>query len=353
MHSSSNFGDILLTLVLRDWLLEVGVSDLSLLSPAPEVAKTLELQKARFSDLWQADIMLLGGGGFFQRMDQNIGASKAIVRYGAPVVLAGLFGKSTGMIGVGIDKMPHPLLDRLLGLVLRRMDCLIVRDATGFQQAKHLLGQNSAQLEQATDLVFALDRTWLSSDAVKWAAKLRKTLGTKHLLAVHLSNPPDSGHSYRLIAEELERLLSSEKDVGILLIEDHPNRGGPQEQAQREMANRLGMCAAQIIAYPGAKRLAALLAEVDAVFSNKLHVGLTAAAMGTMPFSVAKHRKNIASFDDIGLGDNCCLLDDAPVRILSVVNHFVHHRGSFTCPSETREKALAARLRLMDLLRHG
>ncbi|MBL4858037.1 MAG: hypothetical protein JKY36_02365, partial [Erythrobacter sp.] len=84
-------------------------------------------------------------------------------------------------------------------------------------------------------------------------------------------------------------------------------------------------------------------ASIDAVLTSKLDVALCAASMGTMPFAVAKHRKNLASFADIGIASNCCLLDEADSdQIAAIVSRFLRHEGSLAVDNDVRNRARKA-----------
>lgn len=350
MHSSQNFGDVLLTQIMRDWLVTGAGAQVALLAPSPDVAQVLGLPAATRRQLWRSEAVILGGGGFFQRMDGPKGALKAIIKYGFPLGLARLFGKRTAMIGIGIAPMPRPGLDWLMARVLRRVDLVVVRDVVGYDHAADLLGSRTTdQLVQATDLIFSLTPDWLPQDARDWARAQHQALGTRRALVVHLSEPPSRTPRQDHIAGLLADRIKRQPDTGCLLIEDHPSNNGPQMQAQQEMATRLSGTPVRIIPYPGVERLAALLAGSDAVFTNKLHVGLCAAAMGTMPYALAKHRKNMASFSDLCLTQNCAMLTASDPSIFEpLLDSFAGCSSRLNIPDDVRTRATLAQRSVLE-----
>jgi polysaccharide pyruvyl transferase WcaK-like protein len=352
MHSSQNFGDMLLTEILIKWLQPGTPGKLRLLRPSVQVAETLGVRKAQWTEFRQCRAVILGGGGFFQRMDGSKGATKAILKYAVPIIGAKALGKKTAMLGIGAKPMPSPFLDAILGLAFRCSDLLVVRDPVGHAYALSLLpARLHSRVHLATDLVFSIDRCWLNADDKAWAAAQIQAVPGKRTLAIHLSEPGSAGTAYMDVANILAEEISTQPDVRVLLIEDHPGGNNAQSHAQADMKNRLKDVSTTIIPYPGVQRLAAILSASDAVFTTKLHVGLCSVAMGTPAFSVAKHLKNLVTFDDIGFAENCCFLNDAsPDELRRIIGNFARARDRVELPAEIRERAGLARDRLIGFL---
>lgn len=344
MHRSKNFGDVLLTQILRDHLLKNGDNELILLAPREELAGVLRLRAAGISDFLASDTLILGGGGFFQRVDGPLGSLKAIMRYALPLLLAQILGKRTAIIGAGAAAMPRGWLDFLFKRIVKGCDMIAVRDQASFDYITALLGSDAVEkIHRVSDLAFSVEQCWLGEEERAWAADVIRNLGTSRVLGIHLSEPPSANPSYEEIAALLESHLALQPDTGVLLLEDHPVGPIQQAAAQAELQRRLPNSEVLIVPYPGVERLAALLASMDAVLTTKLHVALCAASMGTMPFAVAKHRKNLASFADIGIVSSCCLLDEADSdQIAAIVSSFVRHEGALIVDNDVRNRARKA-----------
>ncbi len=344
MHRSPNFGDVLLTQILRDHLAELPGVQLKLLAPTDDVRRTLEVKEASLSNFLHADCVILGGGGFFQRMDGPKGALKTLVKYALPLFFAQLLGKPTAIIGAGFAPMPQKWLDRLLKIMISRCRTIAVRDQAGYDYLRRLLpAVKRDRIQRVSDLVFAIDESWIKPADRRWAEQIRHSLGSERVIAVHLSEPPSTNENYGMIAASLREVLKRGQGCGVLLLEDHPSAENGQAQAQTELAEILAPLPTLPVPYPGVERLAALLACADAVLTSKLHVGLCAATMGTPPFAVAKHRKNLASFADIEIAENCGLLGDAkPAQIDDIVQRFVNETGGVSVPDGVRMRAKAA-----------
>lgn len=353
MHSSENFGDMLLSELLISWARSATHGQLRLLNPSARVADLLGVKKAGWTELLGARVVILGGGGFFQRMDGPMGAAKAILKYAFPIVVAKVLGKKTAVIGIGANPMPLPFLDSVLGWTLRFSDLVLLRDPIGCAYALSLLpARMHSRVHLTSDLVFSIDESKLDAQARAWAKEQIKKMPGKRTLAIHLSEPPSEGGAYRDIAHILAEEVSRQPDVRILLLEDHPGGSNAQSRAQGEMKQLLRNVPTTIVPYPGVQRLAALLAASDAVFTTKLHVGLCSVAMGTPAFSVAKHKKNLVTFDDIGLSANCCMLNETSPDVLRrIIGDFAVATVRFEVPMLVRERALMARDQLCFFLK--
>ena len=342
MHRSPNFGDVLLTQILIDHLRKVSPElALRLLAPTDDVSNLLGVRSAAKTEILFADVLLLGGGGFFQRMDGPSGSLKAIVKYALPLFLARLVGKRTAVIGAGVDRMPRGWMDKLVSILVNGSDTIAVRDQRGFDYMRKIVARPQREsVYRVSDMVFAVDRNWLSDDALCWADNLRSSLETERVIAVHLSEPPSRNEKYETIVKILVAELAQHPDTGVLLLQDHPSRQNEQAKAQSELLARLPSRHIRALPYESVERMAAVLATSDAVLTSKLHVALCAAAMETPPFAIAKHRKNLASFADIGRSEYCCNIFEASENeIERIVKEFVGAQGRFTVPAEVRERA--------------
>lgn len=343
MHRSPNFGDVLLTEILRDRLDTIPEVKIALLAPADSVRTLLGKPKAGIRDFLAADGVILGGGGFFQRMDGSRGSLKALIKYAFPLFLARMLGKPSAIIGAGADHMPRRWLDAMFGIFVGGTDEIAVRDQRSYDYLRTITRRNAHNpIERVSDLVFAINEGWLEIEALAWARGIVRDLGAKRVLAIHMSEAPSRNPVYERVAVLLEEVLAKQPETGILLIEDHPSGPNHQAAAQAELCERLPNRNIASVPYEGVQRLAALLASVDGVLTSKLHVALCAATMGTPPFAIAKHRKNAASFADLGIANQCCSLSDDVATMSAVICKFANVCTRFEVSAEVRERAQTA-----------
>ncbi|MBL4858660.1 MAG: polysaccharide pyruvyl transferase family protein, partial [Erythrobacter sp.] len=256
MHRSPNFGDVLLTQILRDHLLKSCDDELLLLAPSEELVRELGLREAKFGDFLASDTLILGGGGFFQRVDGPLGSLKAVTKYALPLFLARILGKRTAIIGAGAAAMPRRWLDLVFKRMVKGCDIIAVRDQASFDYVCTLLGVAAeGKIHRVSDLAFSIDESWLGAVERAWASDVIRKLGTTRVLGVHLSEPPSSNPSYEAIAALLESHLALEPDTGVLLLEDHPFGPKQQAAAQAELQRRLPNSKVLIVPYPGVERL--------------------------------------------------------------------------------------------------
>ncbi len=347
MMTSQNFGDILLAEIVTGWLRELTTAELLSAYAAPDVQAILGTRNATPGDYVSANGVVLSGGGYFQMMDSGYPALKRFLKNTGPLQLAQLFGKPTALIGVGVDRLPHASMRFMLRRLLNHAVAAGLRDPNSLACAEELGLRRHAEL--TNDLVFSLDATTLDPQKQAAAAARRERLGSDRLVGLHLSGTSTSAPDYARLHERLRLALAdAPPSTGYLIIEDHPSKEkGGQSDAQQEILSYLPAGRAEIVRYDGTRSMLALLHSLDSVFTNKLHVGLAAAAMGTMPFSLAKNRKNLASFDALGIGGNCLMLSAATGDMDRILASAITHSGRFTVPPDVRALSMKNR----DLLK--
>lgn len=340
MMTSKNFGDVLLGQTTIGWLRELGCSEVLTAYASPEVQKILGTRNARPADYASADAVILSGGGYFQMMDRGRPALKRFVKNTGPLMAGGALGKPLAILAVGMAPLPHAILRQGVRRLFNRARLVTLRDPRSMECAGELSLRKPPVL--AGDLVFAHRPETLPPALLDEA---RGIVGKGRVLALHLSDSsagsPDYARLHKLIEQELAPLT----DTRFLLIADHPSgdSGGPQARAQAELQRRLGPDRCILAPYRDTAFLMALLSVSDAVLTNKLHVGLAAAAMGTMPFSLAKNVKNLGSFADLGLAGTCAMLDAPDEDIRPILHALRDCETGFEVPEAIRARSMSNR----------
>lgn len=338
MMTSENFGDVLLAQIVTRWLRELTSMELVLANASPEIAQILGCRRARLIDYFSAKGVILSGGGYFQMMDHGLPAMRRFVKNVGPLLAGRLMQKPIGMVGVGVDELPHAVMRSTLRYLLNVSSIVGLRDPRSVEHARNLKLKRLPIL--TSDLVFSVTEGDTGLHQRGRASELLSKLNGKRLLGIHLSDSADASPRYRQLHHLLKVYLPSvEDEAGFVLLEDHPGGNGGQRRAQREIMQYLSERNTVIIPYETTELMLAVLSKVDAVLTNKLHVGLAAAAVGTAPFSVAKNRKNLSSFKALGLSDNCCMLDESDSILERIVSTFVVHEGTVSILPKIRELA--------------
>lgn len=348
--SSPNFGDVLLARITVGWIREHSDFEICAYKAAPAVLEELGIRPATVRDLFSADAYLLSGGGYFQTPLTGYRAHKRFLRHAGPVLLGQIRRRPTALIGVGAARLPHAAMRRGLRFLIDQAHTATVRDPRS-HEASVAVGTRRPPTVTA-DLAFVQCRSILPPEACEEAAQLVSSVGSGQTIAVHLSGTPATSPDYANLYRALEESLMAAQQAGVLLIEDHPHAGSPQQQAQAHLHQRLGAGRSRIVPYRDSQSLSALLSAVDAVLTDKLHVGLVAAAMGTPPYSIAKHPKNLATYEAIGLGEHCILLERCDAsRVRSLISRLLDPPDTFSIAPEVRERAGENERALRDFLR--
>lgn len=305
MHTSENFGDVLLTKILLE---QIGDADVALLRSSLDVASAVGVKRAGVIDLLRCSHVILGGGGYFQRVDGARGALRSVLKYGLPICMGKLFGKKTALIGVGIAPLPGSLASLLFKLLLWCSDVVVARDSTGFAYAKCLAPFNgSMKVKQGIDLAF--DRKALDS-VVGGVCPSTISLDSAHVvcIGIHVSTPSELSAQRRRLLKAISRRLNELDDYQIHLIIDHLPSKEAIEDAVLELES-FGIQAPTIIISGDAEKIIRGLHQCDVIITTKLHIGICAAALGKELFSVYKHTKNAITLSEVGLSDRCIPLD--------------------------------------------
>lgn len=343
MTTSRNFGDVLLCETTVAWLRELGCGEILSARASPEVQKILGTRNAALSDYRRADAVLLTGGGYFQMTDHGKAAIKSFAKYAGPLMLGRIFGKPLAVLAVGLAPLPHGILARGTKWLFDSCKVVSLRDPRSVEYAGALNLRKPPLL--AGDLVFAHRRETLPDGLADEARALLDKQPQERLIGLHLSQASAGSTDYTRLYALIEEVLAPMQGTRFVLLEDHPSGSGkgPQLQAHDELRARLGADRCIAVPYRDTAFMMAILAGLDAVFTNKLHVGLAAAAMGTTPFSLAKNVKNIGSFADLGLAENCAMLGAPDAQVRAILERLRDCQDRFEVPAEIRDRSLSNR----------
>jgi polysaccharide pyruvyl transferase WcaK-like protein len=350
MLRSQNFGDTLMAQIVLDWIRDMTDEPIRAMFVSPPLRERLELPVASPLDILRAKAAVLSGGGYFQIADNGVPALKRFVKNAGPILLAQAAGSPSALIGIGVGPVPAGALESGVRRLLARAKVVCVRDRTGYDLVRRLvLGAN---VEETADIVFSLQAAALPAAAVAAADRIAPARGARRQSAVLFSDTPDRNVKYAPVFEALEAACAANPDRHVLLFEDHVNPGSGQQRAQALLCERLGPERTTIVPYPGTFELAALIARMDSVLTDKLHVGLVAAAMGVSPFSIAKHPKNLAAYAAINCAGNCLMIGEADAtQYTNLALRALGISEPIELANEVRRRSLANKVHLSEFLR--
>ncbi|MER8578405.1 polysaccharide pyruvyl transferase family protein [Mesorhizobium sp. M1423] len=358
MLRNHNFGDVLLAKICLSWVREVYTLPIKAVFVTPELRERLGLAPATLFDVLRANAAVLSGGGYFQFAENGLNPLKRLYKNAGPILLAQMARRPTALIGVGVGPIPDGSgLDWITRAGIRQLfgaaRLICVRDLGSLDASLSLL--SGADPIQTADMVFALRPEDLPKSAVDYADSVVSPIyankNVENILGMQISSLREESAGYEQLYDILERRIGLTHGNHFLLLEDHVYMGSGQQRFQAYMKQKLGPDRATVVPYPGPFQMAALLSRMDAVLTDKLHVGLVAAAMGTEPFSLAKHPKNISAYEEIGIPSNCALISKATAADVEViVESFLRKNQRFEVSSRIRAAALKNKKLLQEFL---
>lgn len=349
MLRSANFGDVLMAQISLEWLREMTDVQIKAMFVAPELRKQLDLPAASVFDLMCAQAAVLSGGGYFQIADGGLPAIKRFIKNAGPLLLAQLARRPTAIFGVGVGPVPSGILETGVRRLFAKSQMTCVRDRTSIETVQRLVPQ--APVIQTADLVFTLEPEQIPAPARLFADELVKLHNGQRHVGILFSNTPDYNAQYEAVFAAIIKNAKQNPDTHYVLLEDHVDVNSGQRRCQSQLRDQLGDERTTVLPYPGTFELTALLGRMDAVLTDKLHVGLVAAAMGVQPFSIAKHPKNMAAYAAIGLQQNCLLIGSATAaQCDELVSRAFNATGKFAVSLEVVQASGANREHLRDFL---
>ena len=353
-YHTDNFGDTLLMHITRGWL--EGVS------PRVEVRMPFvptdllgehdpgPIRGPRA--LLGADMFVYGGGGYMGEPPQDPArwSLRLAWRHLLPGLAMTLWRRTVTICGVGAGPLTHPLARALIRPILRRARPVTVRDEPS-RATLVALGANPDTVETTTDLALSLRRETLPEDAVGHARAWVAALPTGPRLGVHLSPSVAPGAPGRLLLDEVVAYALAHPEVQLVALTDQRGAAG-QAAVAAEVERRLPS-RTHVYAYDGPWRLTALLAELDAVVTTKLHVGIVAVALDTPVLSYPTHTKTPRFYAQIGAPDACHPLASLQPGMVTahLTERFGRPEGNVTVPDPVRAAAQRSRELLQSAVR--
>lgn len=348
-YHTDNFGDTLLMQITRTWLEEVSPRvEVRMPFVPTDLLREHEPGPIRGPRaLLGAHMFVYGGGGYLGEPPQDAvrWSLRLAWRHLLPGLAMTLMRRTVTICGVGAGPLTHPLARALIRPILRRARPVTVRDEPS-RATLVALGASPETVETTTDLALSLRRESLPEDAVSHARSWVAAIPTGPRLGVHLSPSVAPGAPGRLLLDEVVAYALEHPDVQVVALTDQRGAAG-QTAVATEIQRRLP-ARTHIYAYDGPWRLTALLAELDAVVTTKLHVGIVAVALGTPVLSYPTHTKTPRFYEQIGLPDACHPL--ASLRPGMVTAHLTERFGRREVTVAVPDRLRAAAQRSRELL---
>lgn len=314
---SNNFGDMLLARIALD-IVRRHAPDAVLSLPFSTPAFRTEANVnsgTGWTPFLHSDALLYHGGGYFafsSRFEWRT-RLRLFKRFYTPALAAAAMGKPYGVFGVGVGPIYSQTQRYAVRQVFEGASTVTVRDEESYDWLRRI-GVRHDRLHQTADLALTLMPGDLPPEAVAAADGLISGTSYERYLGLHLSAPSDMSAAYAGIMDGVVSYVNRHPEIGIVVLCDHvagsAGQQTPQYRAALELVAKIGKRAI-LVGQPPLWTLAALLARLDGLVTNKLHTGIVSSAFGRRVVSIAKNDKNFRFFRQLGASDRCINIEQS------------------------------------------
>lgn len=301
-YNIGNFGDLLILDLLSQHL-----EDAWQVRPVcPWVHKTMRsvVKAVPGKGIWDClgiDLAILGGGGYLTDGHGKPGAVRRLLRYSVPARLWRYTKTPYVIAGVGVGPIGSKKGASRIVDVCSGATVISVRD----EESRDLLlelGIPHEKIQVTADLVMTLHREKMPADAVSEAQNIlqekTETAGQRRI-GLHFSALAQDQDKLLRFCRMVADRLRVHPEIQPYWIFDH---GQSMLTVIRRIAAR-ELPRVRFIPWQQHWTTAALIGELDAVFTEKLHVGIVAWALGVPAFGYSKHPKTKRFYRQIGRQD--------------------------------------------------
>ena len=244
--------------------------------------------KTIISKLKEADLLISGGGSLLQDVTSN----KTIPYYLGVIVVAKLIGVPVFFCAQGVGPITKKLNQKLVSLVLNRVDLLTVRDINS-KNLLHKLGVKK-EIKVTADPVFNL--TAANSKQVKMILEQENIDFSLPTLAISVRAWDDNSYLDQL-AIILNDLVAKEK-VQLLMI---PLKYPIDQQVSQDLQKKINKPVQMITGNYKPQVLIGIIANCDLMLGVRLHA-LIFAAVARIPVAGISYDQKVDSFlEQLGL----------------------------------------------------
>ena len=291
-YHTQNFGDRLLHDILRDRLARKFQTEPTTLftyeNPKPGI---LGLAK-RLASSRRNDFAVFGGGGYFVSSSPSI---TKMMRYSVPAFLWRKASVPYAVVGVGVGPNLKGRDVKMVQNIFKHSRLSFVRDESS-KQVLNDAGIDTSNISVGADLVFTLEPNTIPTEAMEEARQLLQPDG-RRILGMHFRHAAECEQSAD-IARILNERVNFEK-TRLIWFFDHTDKGA---SALRELSNNY-LPKAEMIPFQDYWTTAAMISQMDGVWTTKLHVGIVASVLRKPVYGYSAHGKTKRFFQQIGRDD--------------------------------------------------
>lgn len=313
-YDINNFGDVLLANILISRLREIGFENVSV--PIREERKLRWLLK-----YFTTDYMVFGGGGYLRDGPSSLSSFKHLIKYLGPAIIMKIRGKKYSIIFPGVGPINTAVGSRMIKWLIDNASVVNLRD----RESIDLVNSRSKvqrDIDVTCDLILGLKRDDVGEMAFGEASLLLGSMTSRRLVGVHLESLMPKPKLMEAIIEKLVVESQRHDEISLCFFADHnPKIHYLYESIMGKypkMKERY-----KIIPLQSIQTTAALIGSFNAVITTKLHVGITAYALGVMPYSAWTHIKTPRLYKMIGRSRFCSPAEHAVDSIVEWIDSIV------------------------------
>lgn len=253
-------------------------------------------RKNKMDGIFKSELVLFAGGGYFGEPDRrklywNV---RCFIKHLVPAYIISKRKIPYAIIGVETGPISSFVNKKILKSVCQNASTLSVRN----EESKKFLENIGVNREILVnpDWIMGIDAIDLLNHKNNADSILNDIDSCKKKIFVHLTTRNKDGMEN--VISDLKEFLSLRDDICYIIGTDQKRES--QSERAKSLYQSLGDSKCKLALYNDPWTLSVLLNKVDAVITDKLHVGIVATKFNKEVISVASHTKTLKYFKLIG-----------------------------------------------------
>lgn len=332
-YFSNNYGDILLINLFAKWIKEYNAEfKINLPKANNNVIGELPTRTNGLFNLIKSNALIFCGGGYFGEQPQNPQrwALRNFFRHAIVAFIAKIFNIPYVIIGVEFGPISSNWFRKVCIAIAKKAKYVVVRN----QESYDFLKANGV-----------IKNVLISADAVLSLSDIvfpLQTYNIKHKkILIHFNGKSKLPENYEYVAKTIiSSVRKCFEDYTLVFLSDSNGNYYDNDICKKIFAdlNRNNI-PYEIKKYEGYKNLIDEINSSYCIFTSKLHVGITAAALNKKVFSLWFHNKTPRLHAQIGNSSYCVAFDLVDKNLDSKIQAFLKS-PEYILPLKAKESAL-------------
>ena len=262
--------------------------------------------------------VIFGGGGYLNGQTKKADQVRRLKRHARTTQLLRLLRIPFMISGIGARAESSETAANLTRDICRGAELVSVRDEIT-RETLIRIGIEPERIRVLCDLVMAMTGDDIADESRNRARDLLGDTSGHRLFGLHVPHIKRDPEVARGLMRAAGNAFASHPDVLPVFFFDSP---GKSEPVLRPLAEEYFKKWKMIPFQENHWDTAAIIAEMNGVLTTKLHVGITAWALGIMPCAYAGNEKTARFFDQIGRSGFYHNLEDDPSDLATWINLF-------------------------------